>query len=225
MSANARWHKYSASRQKLLLPPTFAPHLAHRERLTTYYQQDPSQFLVSMTTFDNQNMLTLITPSGRNKHGQRLVKATCACGNVFEARHDNIKSGKTTSCGHCGKPEKKPSPKVEQKPEQKIVLEIASNFKRGTPQWFDDEIARIDAAATASENRARFLETEIAAQESTDLPTHKCWSVESTTAHKMREAIARLQIAKANAETATVKTAKTQVEINREKIAALRGGQ
>ncbi len=172
-------------------------------------------------------MLTAIIPAGRNKHGQRLVSATCACGNVFEARHDNVKSGKTQSCGRCGKPEKKSAPTTaltieQQKPEQKLVLEVESKFKRGTPQWFDDEIARIDAAATASENRARFLELEIASQETTDLPTHKCWNTESSTAHKMREAIARLQIAKANSETATKKTAKTQTEINRERIAALR---
>jgi hypothetical protein len=170
-------------------------------------------------------MLTAIIPAGRNKHGQRLVKATCSCGNVFEARQDNVKRGKTQSCGHCGKVVQKPARTVEQKPAQNIVPEIESNFKRGTPQWFDDEIARIDAAATASENRARFLELEIATQESTDLPTHKCWTTENTTASKLRQAMSRLQIAKSSAETAMAKTAKSQAEINREKIAALRGGQ
>jgi hypothetical protein len=164
-------------------------------------------------------MLTAIIPAGRNKRGQRLVSATCTCGTVFEARHDNVKSGKTQSCGHCGKAERKQAPKVE----QKITPEVVSAFQRGTPQWFDDEIARLDSAATASENRARFLETEIAAQEDTDLPTHKRWNTEHSTANKMREHIARLLIQKANAETATTKTAKSQAEITRDKIASLRG--
>ena len=175
--------------------------------------------------------LTLLGPAARNKHGQACVRVQCSCGSPeFVVRADSYKQGRSTSCGFCRKGGRKrlapiSAPLVEQKPEQKIVLEVESKFKRGTPQWFDDEIARIDAAATASENRVRFLELEIAEQESTDLPTHKCWNTESSTAHKMRESIARLQIQKANAETATVKTAKTQAEINREKIAALRGSQ
>ena len=174
--------------------------------------------------------LTFIAPAGLNAHRQKLVRVRCECGVEFECREDAYKSGRTKSCGCTRTGGRKrvaqiAAPKPEQSPEQKLVPEIESKFKRGTPQWFDDEIARIDAAATASENRARFLELEIATQESTDLPTHKCWNTESTTAHKMREAIARLQIAKANAETATTKTAKSQAEINREKIASLRGGQ
>jgi len=175
--------------------------------------------------------LTFIAPAGLNAHRQKLVRVRCECGVEFECREDAYKSGRTKSCGCTRTGGRKraaqsSAPQPEQpKSEQNIVPEIESKFKRGTPQWFDDEIARIDAAATASENRARFLELEIATQESTDLPTHKCWATENTTANKMRQAISRLQIAKANAETATTKTAKSQAEINREKIASLRGGQ
>jgi hypothetical protein len=174
-----------------------------------------------------QSKLTFLADAGRNRHGQKLVRVQCSCGSpAFEVRADSYKQGRSTSCGFCRKGGRKRLAQIEApKVEQKIIPEVESKYKRGTPAWFDDEIARIDAAATASENRARFLETEIAAQELTDLPTHKRWSVESKTAREMREKIARLQIQKANAETATTKTAKTQAEINREKIAALRGGQ
>src|SRR5271165_11670 len=131
--------------------------------------------------------LTFIAPAGLNAHRQKLVRVRCECGVEFECREDAYKSGRTKSCGCTRTGGRKraaqtSAPKLEQSPEskseQKLVPEIESEFKRGTLQWFDDEIARIDAAATASENRARFLELEIAMQESTDLPTHKCWNTE-----------------------------------------------
>lgn len=169
--------------------------------------------------------LTFLGAAGRNKHGQALVRVQCSCGSPeFTCREDSFKQERTTSCGFCRKGGKRKAEQVTApKAEQKPTPEVESKFRRGTPQWFDDEIRRIDAAATASENRARFLELEIAVQEATDLPTHKRWNTEHSTASKMREHIARLQIAKANAETATVKTQKTHTEINREKIAVLRG--
>ena len=170
--------------------------------------------------------LTLLGPAGRNKHGQRLVLVKCSCGSPeFTVREDSFKQERTTSCGFCRKGGKRKTELVvEQKVEQqKPTPELASTFERGTPQYFDDEISRIDAAATASENRARFLEQEIALQEHTDLDTHKRWNVERTTAHKMREHIARLSIEKANAETAQKTDTKTAAELVRDRIAALKG--
>jgi hypothetical protein len=143
-------------------------------------------------------------------------------------RADSVEQGRSTSCGFCRKGGRKrkaeiPDPVPAPVSEQKIIPEVESAFKRGTPRWFADEIERLDSAATSCENRARFLETELDAQEVTDLPTHKCWKTERTTAHGLRQEIARLEIAKANAETATKKDTRTQAEVTREKIAALRG--
>jgi hypothetical protein len=169
--------------------------------------------------------LTILGPAARNKHGQACILVQCSCGSpAFAARADSVNQGRSTSCGFCRKGGRKRKASIpDPVPEQKIVPEVESQFKRGTPQWFFDEITRLDSAATACENRARFLESELDAQEITDLDTHKRWNCERTTAHKMRQEIARLEIAKANAETATKKDTRTQAEITREKIAALRG--
>lgn len=169
--------------------------------------------------------IKILGPADRNKHGQACVLVQCSCGSpAFVTRADSVEQGRSTSCGFCRKGGRKRKAAIPAPvPEQKIIPEVESTFKRGTPQWFADEIKRLDSAATACENRARFLETELNAQESTDLPTHKCWKTERTTAHGMRQEIARLEIAKANAETATKKDTRTQAEITREKIAALRG--
>jgi hypothetical protein len=175
--------------------------------------------------------LTLLGPAARNKHGQACVRVQCSCGSPeFVVRADSYKQGRSTSCGFCRKGGRRrvaqtSAQSVEQTPAQKIVPQIASAFTLGTPPWFDAEISRLESAALASENRARFLELEIASQESTDLPTHKCWATEHATANKLRQAVSRLQIQKANSETATKKDTRTQAEINRDKIAALRGGQ
>lgn len=169
--------------------------------------------------------LTILGTAARNKHGQACVRVQCSCGSPeFIVRKDSFEQRRTTSCGFCRKGGKRkaapvPSPVIE----ETITPEVESRFKRGTPAWFDDEISRIDGAATASENRARYLETEMALQEVTDLDTHKRWNVESTTAQKMRQHIARLQIEKANAETATKKDERTHAQITRDKIAALKG--
>jgi len=169
--------------------------------------------------------LTILAQAERNKHGQACVLVQCSCGSpAFVVRADSVEQGRSTSCGFCRKGGRKRKTSIPAPvPEQKIVPEVESQFQRGTPQWFADEIKRLNSAATACENRARFLEIELDAQELTDLPTHKCWKTERTTAHGMRQEIARLEIAKANAETATKKDTRTQQEITRDKIASLRG--
>jgi hypothetical protein len=114
--------------------------------------------------------------------------------------------------------------KIETPIEKKnITPEIESTFERGTPQYFDAEIESRQATATSAENRARFLRLELAAQTTTDLDAIKKWTAESTLARKLREEIARLQIQKADAETAITKDERSQADITKEKIAALKG--
>ncbi len=174
--------------------------------------------------------LTFLGDAGRNKHSQKLVRVQCSCGSPeFTCREDSFKQERTTSCGFCRKGGKRKAeqvtalqiaPPVEQ---PKPTPEVESKHERGTPAYFADEIASRDAAATSAENRARFLRSELAEQTSTDLDTHKRWNTETTTAHKLRQEIARLQLQKANAETATVKDERSQADIVRDKIAALKG--
>ena len=94
-----------------------------------------------------------------------------------------------------------------------------------TPAWYAQQIAGKEAAAVAAERRANDLEEKLATQECTDLETHKQWNTEATTARKLRQEIARLKSAKDKAETGEKKDTRTQVEITRDKIAALRGGR
>jgi hypothetical protein len=169
--------------------------------------------------------LAILGPAARNKHGQACVRVQCSCGSPeFVVREDSFKQGRSTSCGFCrkgGRKVSKPAPAPVVEP--KATPEIESTFVRGCPEWFADEIARLEAAALSAENRARFLEIQLAQQEHTDLDTHKRWHTERKTAHALRQEIARLSIAKANAETATKKDTRTQAEITRDKIAALSG--
>ena len=41
----------------------------------------------------------VIAEAGRNKRGQRYVAAVCSCGTERRVLFDNIRSGKSTSCG------------------------------------------------------------------------------------------------------------------------------
>lgn len=43
--------------------------------------------------------LTVVSFSGRDKHGGRMLLCRCDCGNEITARLGNIRQGRTTSCG------------------------------------------------------------------------------------------------------------------------------
>ena len=105
------------------------------------------------------------------------------------------------------------------------MQEIASVFKRGTPAWFGDQIASKESAALAAEVRVKNLQAQMAASETTDLDLLKCWNAESAAFEKLNHQISRLQIAKAKAETAIVKDARSVAEITKDKIAALKGSK
>jgi hypothetical protein len=172
--------------------------------------------------------LTLLAQKGRNKHGQRLVLVQCSCGSpAFECREDSFKQNRTTSCGFCRKGGRKTNPAPVIAPIVPPVPppESTSTFEYGSPAWYQEQIDGKKAAAIAAEKRCNDLEAELAVAETTDLDIHKRWNAESTTARKLRAEIARLMTAKDKAETATVKTHKTQAELTKEKIAALRGNK
>jgi hypothetical protein len=162
--------------------------------------------------------MKILTENGRNKHGQRCVKAECACGVVFDAIYNNIKNGRTKTCGKCGKPQTR---KI--KPE--IPPEVKSEHAYGSVAWFDERIAVKKAAAIQSENRAAALEAKLAVQEFTDMETHKAWNTEASDARKLRAEILRMITARDKVETGTKKDTRTQAEITRDKIASLKGGK
>jgi outer membrane murein-binding lipoprotein Lpp len=104
-----------------------------------------------------------------------------------------------------------------------VIPEIASPHPRGSVAWYADEIARKEAALLSNENHIRFLELQIIEQEATDLTTLKMRKAEATSANDLRQEIARLRTEKMNAETATVKVAKSQAALTRDRITALEG--
>jgi hypothetical protein len=173
--------------------------------------------------------LTLIGPAGRNKHHQALVLVKCSCGTPeFTTREDSFKQGRTTSCG-CARPGRRkakvPTPcPVISSPAQAPAAP-AQAAPALTPDWYAQQISGKEAAAVAAEKRANDLEEKLAHQDHTDLETHKQWGTESTTARKLRQEIARLKTAKDKAETGEKKDTRTQAEITRDKIAALRGSK
>jgi hypothetical protein len=176
--------------------------------------------------------LTLLGSAGRNKHGQALVRVKCSCGSPdFTTREDSFKQGRTTSCG-CSRPgRRKAKPQPGPTPTASISSATAPAVAPTqpapalTPAWFAQQIAGKEAAAVAAEKRANDLEQKLARQDYTDLETHKQWNTEATTARKLRQEIARLKTAKDKAETGEKKDTRTQAEITRDKIAALRGQQ
>jgi hypothetical protein len=178
--------------------------------------------------------LTLLGTAGRNKHGQSLVRVQCACGSPeFVCRADSFKSGNTTSCG-CSRPggrkhARKPDPApTSRTPPAAAPTSAPVEAERGTPAWFAEQIATKEAAALTLEKQANDLEEEmervgIQSWEPGSEPPDKLWNRATTTAKKLRQEIARLMTEKDNAETGTKKDTRTQAEITRDKIAALRG--
>jgi len=161
--------------------------------------------------------LTLIGPAGRNKHKQSLVLVKCSCGSEpFICREDSFKQGRTKSCG-CTRPGKQTITAPV------TALEITSTLERGSPAWFDAKILSAIAAAETAEKHVQDLQVEIAASKSTDLDLIKRWTAESKIARQLRQDISRFQIAKSRAETANKKDERTAAEINKDRIAALRG--
>lgn len=168
--------------------------------------------------------LTILGPAPRNKHGQACVRVQCDCGShEFVARKDSVESGNTKSCGCMPRAHKKPAP--AKPPAKTTSAPVVATAPALTPEWYALQIAGKEAAAVAAEKRANDLEQKLARQDYTDLETHKQWGTESTTARKLRQEIARLKTAKDKAETATTKDSRTQTEVTRDKIAALRGQQ
>jgi hypothetical protein len=163
--------------------------------------------------------MTILTEAvGKNKHGQKLVRVECACGNTFIAREDNVKSGRTKRCENCRKkPAKKTIPEV--------IPEIASQHERGSVAFLADEITRKEAALITCENHIRFLEREYERQAATDLDTIKRRKAEATFANDLRKEIAQLRLEKDRAETAVVKEVKSAAEMNRDRVRALKGEQ
>jgi hypothetical protein len=167
--------------------------------------------------------LTILGPAPRNKHGQACVRVQCDCGShEFVARKDSVESGNTKSCGCMPRAHKKPAPA---KPQPATVPSSLAAPPALTPEWYAQQISGKEAAAVAAEKRANDLEEKLAHQDHTDLETHKQWNTEATTARKLRQEIARLKTAKDKAETGEKKDTRTQAEITRDKIAALRGSK
>jgi hypothetical protein len=165
--------------------------------------------------------MKILSEAGRNKHGQRLVRVECACGRIVEpVIYNNIKNGRTKTCGKCHLPL---TPKAVVVSETEITPEIASQHERGSVAWLSDEISRKERALVSAENHIRFLELQIIQQESTDLDTLKKRKTEATSANDLRGEIARLRNEKDSKETGVVKVAKSQAELTRERIAALEG--
>jgi hypothetical protein len=158
-----------------------------------------------------------LAEAGRNRHGQRLVRVECDCGNIFEALYNNIKRGRTKTCGHCGEPNPNAIPVPVSMPE------ITSAFERGSIAWFDDEIRRKEAALISNENHIRYLELEIAQQEVVNLDTLKKRKAASTSANDLRQEISRLRSEKERAVTSVKKDTKSAAELTKAKIAALKG--
>jgi len=102
--------------------------------------------------------------------------------------------------------------------------------ERGTPAWYQEQIVGKEAAALTLEKQANDLEAEmkrvgITSWEPGTEPPDKLWNRATTTARKLRQEIARLKTEKDNAETGEKKDTRTQAEITRDKIAALRGSK
>jgi len=177
--------------------------------------------------------MKILAQAGRNKHRQSLVRAECPCGNEFVAIHNNIKTGRTKTCGHCGKPGKAPTPQ----PAPKVSTARSSapaltpvEHERGTPAWFKAEIARKTEAALAAEADAQRFEllvkeNGIQSSEFGTEPPDRLWARATTMAKKLWEQITRLNNELQKAETLTVKDVRSQIEITREKIKALRGSK
>lgn len=172
-------------------------------------------------------MKILTENSGRNKHGQRLDRLQCDCGNIFEALYNNVKRGRTKSCGHCGKPDPKAVPIVAPKPEPVSTLTIEANpHERNSVAWLKWEIDTKTATAIDLEKEAREFEAKVRANgiqpaEYGTEPPDRLWIRAQNMANKLWQQIARLSNELAKAETAVKKDSRPQADIARDKIAAL----
>jgi hypothetical protein len=166
-------------------------------------------------------MKILTEHSGRNKHGQALARVQCDCGRIFEPLENNIKRGRTKSCGHCTDPAPIATPVTV----AKVEPDIAFGLEYGSVAWLNAHIESKIAAARSADSRLKELQDSLAVAEMTDLTLLKCWTAESAAFEKLTQQIARLQMQKDKLETGTVKSDKTQAEITRDKIAALRGSK
>jgi hypothetical protein len=167
-------------------------------------------------------LMILNADFGRNKHNQRVVLARCDCGAEFTPLLMNVKNGRTKTCGHCGKPAPKKAPEQP----APILAEQPSQFLRGTPQWFDEQIQFKLAAALMLEKQANELEQKMAKEGITNFavgeePADRKWNRAVTTAHKLRQQSARLETEKAKAETARKKDERTARQLAQDKIEAL----
>jgi hypothetical protein len=158
-------------------------------------------------------MKILTEHSGRNKHGQALARVQCDCGRIFEPLENNIKRGRTKSCGHCTDPAPIPTPVT------------APELEYGSVAWIDAHIESKKAAARSAEVRVKELQDSLAISETTDLALLKMWTAESAAFEKLTQQIARLQAQKDRAEIGTVKSDKTQAEITRDRIKELKAGR
>ena len=177
--------------------------------------------------------MKILAQAGRNKHRQRLVRAQCPCGNEGVFLLNNIRSGRTKTCGHCGKPGNAPTPQLAPKVSSAPVCVptlTPVEYERGTPAWFKAEIARKTEAALAAEADAQRFELLVKENgiQSAELgtePPDRLWARATTMAKKLWEQITRLNNELQKAETGVAKDSRSQVEITREKIKALRGSK
>ncbi len=158
--------------------------------------------------------LTLVCEAGRNKHGQRLVIVRCSCGSPdFACREDSFKQGRTKSCG-CVRGVRKLKPIPASPAVAASVAKMVASF--------DEVIAAKEDAALSAEKRAHVLALKMKAQEHTDLDTHKALNTESTTAHKLRQEIARLKAARDKTQLSLTNSELTYDQILSAKIASLK---
>jgi hypothetical protein len=175
--------------------------------------------------------MKILAQAGRNKHRQSLVRAECPCGNEFVAIHNNIKTGRTKTCGHCGKPGKARTPQpVPEKPAQApgAPTLAAPEPERGTPAWFRSQISIKTEAALRLETQANEFEREmkesgISSSFDGEAPD-KLWARAVTTAKKLRQEIARLTNDLQKAETGVAKP-EDMKSVTRNRIALLQGAQ
>ncbi|MGD0510080.1 MAG: hypothetical protein ABSA27_19935 [Terriglobales bacterium] len=137
-------------------------------------------------------MKILTEHSGRNKHGQALARVQCDCGRIFEPLFNNVKRGRTKSCGHCSDP----APVTAQPTVIEIPPETASTLERGSVAYLNDEIKRRIASLISTENQIRFLDGETAQQDATNLDTIKKRKAAAAYAKDLQQEIAALQVQK-----------------------------
>lgn len=171
--------------------------------------------------------LTILGLAGRNKNRQKMACVKCACGSPeFTTRLDNVKSGRTRSCGHCGyvAPAPEPSP-VEPAPVQaareQVTLPAAPDAQPvQTETWYRAQIAAKEGAALVNEKRANEIE-QATIELGADEELNREWNCCSATAKKQRAAAAKLLAELERFLTAQAKPT-DPANANRDRIAQLR---